>query len=184
MIEFNNKAFADEFCSIVEKFDYIGEKIWGDASGQCFPVATYEITIKCEKIWCAVAEFCHTGTGEVNRNAIMIDFASENRNSASPIATVVFPYKFSRRFASRVYRQNNYYEIRSYGKFTVGRGSRKMSEFFDYMQKKYPELIFHDEKNKPYIKIYHYHEIMDKETFKEQTFSFLNLISDFKKNYR
>lgn len=186
MIQINTKAFADEFCSMLEallkQFDYVGEKRWGDPSGVNGLLETYEITANHGKAWCALDEYGYAG--EVNRKGIVIDFASENKSFANPVATVFIPYDFSKRFYTRAYNQDNYYEIRNYGRFTVGRKPLKQKDFFDYVQKNYPELVFHDEENKLYIKAYHYRESMDKETFAEQTFSFLKLISDFKKQYR
>lgn len=49
--------------------------------------------------------------------------------SLGKIAVVLIPYEFSRRFNCRTYKADNTIEVRSYGKYTIGRKSLKKDDF-------------------------------------------------------
>lgn len=93
-------------------------------------------------------------------------------------------YEFKRTFNTRAYTDGNKVEIRDYGKVTVGRAGIKKTDFFNYMQEKHPELVFIDEENKMYLKVYEYNGILLKEDFAAYTVKFTKLMDEFKKQYR
>lgn len=188
MDEINTKEFADEFCDMIQllmmQFECIGNWQWGNPAGQTEPIPTYElITATGYKVWCTIVEYVNAGTGNPNRKGILSTFPVSRQQSLGAIMSSMIPYEFSRAFNVRAYRYNDEFEIRNYGKVTVGRAGIKRENFFEYMER-FPQSVFLDEENTKYVIAYQYKGSMTKEDFAEQTYRITKLLYDFKQQYR
>lgn len=189
MKEINTKEYAYAFCnmleSIMKQFKNIGEWTWGNPAGQSGKLQTYELVADTDKkTWCTIIEYVNARTGEPNRKGILATFPCNSHQSLGGIMNTMIPYEFNRRCNTRAYYEKNNYEIRNYGKVTVGRSGIKRPEFFDYMNRHHPELVFLDEEDKPYIKVYEYSNELTKEEFARQTYNVTELLTEFKEKYR
>lgn len=190
MKEINTESSAVIFCdmiaSLMEKGRYVGDWSWGDPAGQVEGLPTYELESKAgNKFWCTIVEYCNAGTCIQNRRGILATFPVDKPQSLGSVMATMIPYEFSRRFNTRAYcdEQNNY-EIRNYGKVTVGRSAIKREYFFEYMKMNSPEKVLLDEEGKEYIVVYTYCRQLNFDQFCEQTYDITKLLSDFKKLYR
>ena len=189
MRENNNKEYAFQFVqnveSILSEARYCGKWNWGDPAGQSEGIDTYEIENRNGmKVWCATIEYVNAGTGVPNRCGVLATFPPERKQSLGSILNVMIPYEFSRHYNTRAFAEDNRYEIRNYGKITVGRAGLKKEDFFDYFEKYYPNKVYLDEESKKYIKIYEYVDTISLDEFSEQTCEAVVLLEEFKAQYR
>ena len=137
MVENNNKDYAMQFVNnienILQKAKYIGKWNWGNPAGQGNGLDTYELVNKSGmKVWCTIIEYLNAGTGEPNRCGVLATYPVDKKQSLGSILSVTIPYEFSKRFNSRAYSDGSCYELRNYGKITVGRTGIKRDNFFNY----------------------------------------------------
>lgn len=188
MKQSNTKEFAVEFCDmlkrLMEKYKYVGDWGWGAPGGQdVLPV--YEIKTKDGNIiWCSLVEYCNSRTGEPNRRGILAGFPAEKKQSLGSVMATMIPYSFSRTMNTRAYVDDNSVEIRDYGKHTVGRAGIRKEDFFNYMEKNYPDKVLLDEEDKKYVNVYRYDEVLTAEEFASQTYEMTMMLADFKRQYR
>ena len=57
-------------------------------------------------------------------------------------------------------------------------------QFFNYMNQYHSKLVFVDEEDKSYIKVYEYSNELDKEDFAKQTYNITKLLAEFKERNR
>lgn len=189
MNEINTKEYADQFCnmlqSLMSQFGSVGNWNWGNPAGQSDPLPTYEIiTPRGEKVWCCVVEYVNAGTGVPNRKGILATFPVQRKQSLGSVMSAMIPYKFSKTFNTRAYCKEDAFEIRNYGKVTVGRAGIKKDDFFRYMEKQSSESVFMDEEDKKYILAYHYKGTLSRDSFARQTYRLTKMMADFKEQYR
>ncbi len=189
MKDINTREYAVAFCEhvdqLMKQFECVGNWKWGDPAGQSDGIPTYEIVTKDgKKVWCAIIEYSNSGTGEPNRRGILATFPVDKKKTLGSVMATMIPYEDTEKFNTRAYYAGDYYEIRNYGRVTVGREPIKRDDFFEYMNTKYPDLVFFDEKNKRYIKCYEYKKEMTKEAFAKQTYELTRLLAEFKGMYR
>ena len=175
------KLFGDK----LKEFKFLGQRTWGDPAG-IISIDTYEINHSGRSLYCAQVEWPHFRTLEPNRCGILVSLPNNKANeSLGQITDIVIPYEFSRRFNCRAYEGNGLIEIRSYGKYTVGRSSLKKEDFFDYIRKTNLTPLCIDEEGKQYVRIIQIDNYsMTKEEFTKAIFDFAFLIKGFKDIYR
>ena len=189
MIENNNKEYAEQFVKNIETIlsdaKYLGKWKWGDPAGQSEGIDTYEVESNNGiKVWCSIIEYVNAGTGIPNRCGILATYPVKSKQSLGSILAATIPYEFSKRFNTRAYCDGENYEIRNYGKITVGRAGIKKEDFFEFFEEKYPNKVFMDEESAKYIKIYEYKAELSLEQFANQTCEAVVLLEEFKKKYR
>lgn len=189
MIENNNKEYVEKFVKNVETIltgaKYIGKWDWGDPAGKSEGIDTYEVeSNNGVKVWCSIIEYVNASTGVPNRCGILATYPVEGKKSLGSILAATIPYEFSKRFNTRAYCEGTNYEIRNYGKITVGRAGIKKEDFFEFFETKYPSKVFLDEESLKYIKIYEYDGELSLEQFADQTCEAVVLLEEFKKKYR
>lgn len=183
--EINNKEFSYEFCnkaeSIMSLFKYLGMRKWGDGGGYTMELPTYELaTDSGEKVWCATVEFVNYNTGVPNRRGIIATFPiSQNQTLGQTMATVI-PYEYSRRFNTLAFCCGDHYEIRNYGKITVGRAGVSREDFFNYLKELYPGIACEDDDGQKYFKVYEFDGELTKSQFAKQTYDATKLLSELK----
>jgi len=119
-----------------------------------------------------------------NRKGIVASFPVDKKQTLGSVMATIIPYEYNKIFNTRAYFEGEKYEIRNYGKVTVGRAGIKKEEFFEYMNTNHPDLVFLDEEDKPYIKCYEYMNEITKDEFSKQTFKLTQLLNEFKRIYR
>lgn len=186
--ENNTRQFADKFCSMLSKIllecNYIGRRNWGDPAGQTCDLETYEVkSASGDVIWCTIVEWVNSGTRVENRKGIIATFPTTDK-SLGHIVSIMVPYENKNSFNTRAYTDGQKVEIRNYGRVTVGRSGIKRTDFFNYFEREYPQLVFADEEGKKYIKAIEYDEILTHAEFAEQIVNLTILLEEFKKSYR
>lgn len=189
MKQINTYEYAVAFCNMAEKlmkqYEYIGDLKWGNPAEQTDRIPTYElITPEGKKVWCSIIEYVNAGTGIPNRRGILATFPVEKRQSLGSIMATMIPYEYKKTYNTRAYFEDNNYEIRNYGKITVGRAGIKKENFFEYMNENYSNIVYLDEVDNPYIKCYEYKNELTKKDFARQTYELTKLLSEFKSLYR
>ena len=173
------KLFGDK----LNEFKFVGQRKWGDPAG-IISCDTYEIEHNERSLYCAQVEWGQSRTLEPNRCGILISLPNANPNeSLGQITDIVIPYEFSRLFNCRAYEDNCLIELRSYGKYTIGRSSLKKDDFFNYIRKTNLMPLSIDEEGKRYVRIM-YNFAITKEDFAKAVFDFAFLIKGFKDIYR
>lgn len=175
------KLFGDK----LNEFKFVGLRKWGDPAG-IINSDTYEIKCNNRSLYCTQVEWGQSGTMEPNRCGILISLPTFNvKESLGQITDIVIPYEFSRRFNCRAYEDNGRIELRSYGKYTIGRRSLKKDDFFDYIHKTNSAPLCIDEEGIRYVSImYIDNYTIAKEEFAKATIDFAFLIKGFKDIYR
>lgn len=175
------KLFGDK----LNEFKSVGLRELGNPAGTT-KLYTYEIKHNDRSLYCAQVQWVQSGTSEYNRCGILISLPSANPNeSLGQITDIVIPYEFSRRFNCRAYEDNGLIELRSYGKYTIGRSSLKKNDFFDYIYKTNLTPLCIDEEGKRYVTIMHIENyLITKEEFAKSIFNFAFLIKGFKDIFR
>jgi len=170
----------------LEGFNSIGIRKWGNPSGSQQGLDVYEIEHKDNTIWVSTVEWVNASTGEVNRCGIITTLPEYSNNTLGPILEVNMPYYFSKSFNTRVYGDNNIFEIRNYGKFTIGRRGLKRKYFFDYLREHgYDDEIFIDEEGKEYICIIKFQDnSINSDYFGERLIKWTMILKEFKDYYR
>lgn len=149
------KMIISELEKAIENFAYIGEYQWGDPAGTTEEIKVYEISDGDHKVWLSTIEWCDATTYEANRGGILATIPDEKKmSSLGQTFSTTMPYYFSKRFYTRVFEDDDMFEIRNYGKFTIGRVGLKMKYFFDYLKENgYEDEVKYDEEGKEYIVI-------------------------------
>ncbi len=138
----------------INKYPYVGEKKWGNPSGNQHIESAYEIRNSKESIWVSGTEWLEGDQKEVNRKALIITFPDEKVETLGQVLEIVFPYNFTKRCNTRLYEGDNVVEIRNYGRFTIGRRSLKRECFFEYLKDSgYSEEILLDDDGNKYVAI-------------------------------
>ena len=188
MKQINTKDYAESFGKIVAKClqegKYVGDWIWGNPAGQSGSLPTYEVHLGEDKIWCTSITWASASAGVENRKGVMATYPSNTNKTLGQVIEITIPYEFKRIYNTRAYTENNSYEIRSYGKYTVGRSGIKKQDFFDYIRGVDPTLIFIDEESKEYIKVFEYEETKSTSEFITQLIKYFKLVDTFKRTYR
>lgn len=186
MKECNTRVVANKICELfgekLKEFEPIGRRNWGDPGGMS-NLDTYEIKYCDRSLYCARVEWPQYNA---NRCGIIISLPTSNPNeSLGQITDIVIPYEFSRLFNCRAYENNGRIELRSYGKYTIGRRSLKKDDFFDYIRKTNLTPLCIDEEGKRFVRIMHIENYaITKEEFEKAVFDFAFLIKGFKDIYR
>lgn len=189
MKECNTIAVVEKICKLfgdkLNEFKFVGLRKWGDPGGMSSS-DTYEIKYNDRSLYCAQVEWGQSRTSKPNRCGILISLPNSNPNeSLGQITDIVIPYEFSRRFNCRAYEDNGRIELRSYGKYTIGRRSLKKDDFFDYIRKTNLTQLCIDEEGKRFVRImYIDNYAITKEEFAKAVFDFTFLIKGFKDIYR
>jgi len=172
------KLFGDK----LNEFKYVGLRTWGDPAGVICS-DTYEIKYNNCPLYCTQVEW---GPSEPNRCGITVSLPNDNPNeSLGEITNIIIPYEYSRRFNCRAYKDNDLIELRSYGKYTIGRRSLKKDCFFDYVRKTNFTQFYIDEEGKRYVRIMCIKNYsISKEEFAKDIFNFAFLIKEYKDIYR
>lgn len=188
MIQINTKEFSELFSrkleELLQKAEYVGEYSWGNPSGLSGKLPTYSIKIKDEEIWCAPITWLNAGNLVENRKGLIVTDATRKQKSLGQVIEITIPYEFKRIYNTRAYVEGVHYEVRSYGKFTVGRKGLKKQDFFNYVREYDNMLICLDEENKEYIKIFEYDKELSYKEFVSQLYNYFKLIDTFKRNFR
>ncbi len=151
------KRVYDAIMNVVKMFASKGQKYWGNPSGDIQLLDVYELDYDGKDIWVSGSAWVAAdGLDEVNRLGI-ITTPPKNDNSTSTLGQVLevnLPFYYSKRFNTRLYRDDEIIEIRNYGKFTVGRKGLKREMVFDFLSSKgYDDEILIDEAGLSYISI-------------------------------
>lgn len=168
-------------------FKCIGNRKWGNPSGDQQELDVYEIKNKTNTIWASTIEWCNASSGEINRCGILTTLPDYNENNTlGQILEINIPYYFSKAFNTRAYEDSNYIEIRNYGKFTIGRRGLKRQYFFDYLRNNgYKDEICLDEEGQEYICIIKIkNSNIDLQYFSEQLIKWTSILKLFKDYYR
>lgn len=185
MQQINTEEFATEFYNMIDNilihnFKKVGDWQWGDPAGLSDEVPVYEINSKYGTVWCSTIIWTDP-YGYENRKGVLATFPVTKKPSLGQIVNIVIPYVFKRIYNTRAFYEKNDYEIRNYGKFTIGRASLKKETFFNYIAEVNHELIMIDEEGKKYINIFKYEDSLTPDLFAEQIVKFTLLIDRFKK---
>lgn len=189
MKECNTIAVAKKICKLFDdklnEFKFVGLRKWGDPGGMS-NCDTYEIEYNDCLLYCAQVEWSQSRTLKPNRCGILISLPNSNLNeSLGQITDIVIPYEFNRSFNCRAYEDNGQIELRSYGKYTIGRRSLKKDDFFDYICETNLTPLCIDEEGKRYVRIMHIDNYsITKEEFAKAISDFALLIKKFKDIYR
>ncbi|MCB2341112.1 hypothetical protein [Clostridium estertheticum] len=190
MNEINSKYYSEKIYRIFEQllneFELIGKRIWGNPGGQSVDRDTFEVKNDLGTLWCSTIKWVRSGTSEINRKGIVATFpVKTNSETLGQIVEITIPFEFKRIFNNRAYGDEEFIEIRNYGKFTVGRSGIKKKDFFDFITLKDRNLINIDEENKEYITVFEIENgSMTKEEFSNSLVKFTCLIKEFKDGYR
>lgn len=173
--------------TVIDKFEYVGKRKWGNPSGDQQELDVYEITNGVDKVWLSTVEWCNASTGEINRCGIITTVPDYNlKNTLGQIFEMNIPFYFSKSFNTRVYEEGNTVEVRNYGKFTIGRRGLKREYFFNYLRENgFENEIEYDEDGKEYISVIKFENgNIDTQHLNERLIKCTNLLKEFKDYYR
>lgn len=173
--------------TVIDKFEYVGKRKWGNPSGDQQELDVYEITNGVDKVWLSTVEWCNASTGEINRCGIITTVPDYNlKNTLGQIFEMNIPFYFSKSFNTRVYEEGNTVEVRNYGKFTIGRRGLKREYFFNYLRENgFENEIEYDEDGKEYISVIKFENgNIDAQHLNERLIKCTNLLKEFKDYYR
>lgn len=183
-VETNTRSFSIWFCEMVkgilQNAKYLGDKQWGSGGGAGL-LPTYEInTPDGETVWCATVEYVHSGTGIPNRRGVIATFPATGKGSLPQPLAVVIPYEYGKKFNTLAYKNEDYIEIRNYGKITSGRNGFSRTDFFAWMEGKHPEKINVDQDGNQYFNVYQFEKELTAEQFSVQTYEAVRILSEVK----
>ena len=170
----------------IHKFPCIGEREWGNPSGDIQLLDVFEVEKQGKRIWVSGVEWVASGTTEVNRMGILSTLPTNRNETLGQILEINLPLNFSNYFNTRMFEDNGLVEIRNYGKFTIGRKGLKREDFFNYHIKHgYEKEILLDEKNSKYICALKIEQgEIDKEFLAERIVYLTYMIKEFKDYFR
>lgn len=170
------------FNSKIEEFACVGCKKWGDPAASD-KYKTYEIKYNDKKVLLASTEWANSRSLQSNRYAILATIPSSQNNNLGQVFNIVFPFTFSKKFSTRLYKDSNLIEIRNYGKFTIGRRGLKIKEFFNYLRThNLDDEILLDENNKEYICMFKIKNMeIDTDYFIKRFVTMTYIVDDYKK---
>lgn len=184
--EYYSKKIFKIFDDLLNQFNLIDIKEWGNPAGTTEELDIYEIKNNEGTVWASLIEWGNARTLETNRLGLVATTPSKNNlSSLGHIVEVTIPFEFNRRFNTRAYEEDGIIEIRNYGRFTVGRKGIKKKDFFDFVREKNKDLINIDEEDKEYITVFSIKdENLSKEDFANSLIRFTYLIKEFKDEKR
>lgn len=170
----------------LEKCEYIGAYNWGNPGGATGEVDTYKMTGSAGCVF--VTEIKWEGsTFDTDRRGIISTICDNvNLSNISQIFEMTITDAFTKKVYTRVFVDEDKIEIRNYGRFTIGNGSAKMNDFFDYLRDKgYQNEICFDEEGKQYIKVLEVDNMsLSSEYFIERITKITYLVKEFKDYFR
>lgn len=175
-----------ELEKVIKSFKCVGEYQWGNPAGLTPGLDVYEISDGVRKVWLSMIEWLDAGTFEPNRSGIIALIPEINqKGQLSQSFEMTIPYYFSKKFYTRLFEDDDNFEIRNYGKFTIGRTGLKMKYFFDYLKENnYEDEIKYDEDGKEYITILNFKKMTIEPVYlRERLLTCTFLVKEFK-DYR